>query len=90
MGGPVDPVEGIYPRPPGESNPGAEHPAPEQTFRRSIRGRITAVHRGAPHAPEHHLLDVTVGESPYQEIVIRVGSANLDGLVGRDVIINFD
>ena len=80
---PVDPVKGAIPAHGVEPHHRQSPSTPEH--HRRLQGLVLAVHRRAGHHDEGHMLDTTVGAQPYDEVVVKVDSGDVDDLVGRIV-----
>lgn len=85
----IDPLLGVHNIAPVQRH---DQPEPQIPARRglAIRGHITAVVAGRPHAGEHHQLDVSIGGNAYTEIIIRVPNDAYGHLEGRDATLHVD
>ncbi len=80
----IDPVEN---RAPISGLEGSRESGRRPHHHRMIRGRVVAVRGEAPHQDSAHVLDVTVGTSPYTEIVVQTSEQDCEYLQGKSVLI---
>ncbi len=87
MAGPIDPIDGVQPYRVTPERRGATE---EQTYRRTLHGEIVAVRKHSGHHSPGHILDTTVGENAYDEVVVRVRRGDVEGIQGKRVVVHIE
>jgi hypothetical protein len=84
----VDPIGEVPPLQPAGA--GGQRESRDTSHEGRIAGEVIAVHRRTTgHHEGGHLLDTTVGAVDHSEVVIQVDHCDLEGLVGKRVVIHF-